>query len=291
MALLDAGEPYDGDPPPQAILDEITAHHSVVLHRRQRSPRRRSSDGERLHRRPVPGRRGAALLQPHPDRGPRCDRLARSSASSPATRARPSKPTSTARCAQRELDWFDHFVKGTGPEPFTGVEAFTQTCPASAPVGRPLPRQDLGPHRAGRDPLRLERRRRRSSPARATRRRGEVRPGQRRRRLREGRRRRPARRRRPTGSTRRPPGGYTMLGSPTVIAEFTLPGDTSQVAARLLDVGPDGQETLIARGLWRPASGGSEQAGVPAAPERLALRRGPRRRSSSCCRPTPEAAR
>jgi predicted acyl esterase len=25
------------------------------------------------------------------------------------------------------------------------------------------------------------------------------------------------------------------------------------VAARLLDVGPDGQETLISRGLWRPA--------------------------------------
>jgi hypothetical protein len=41
-----------------------------------------------------------------------------------------------------------------------------------------------------------------------------------------------------------------------VIAKFTLPGDTSQVAARLLDVGPDGQETLVARGLWRPATGG-----------------------------------
>ncbi len=53
-----------------------------------------------------------------------------------------------------------------------------------------------------------------------------------------------------------PPGGYTMLGSPTVIADFTLPGDTSQVAARLLDVAPDGQETLVARGLWRPATGG-----------------------------------
>ena len=47
-----------------------------------------------------------------------------------------------------------------------------------------------------------------------------------------------------------------MLGSATVIADFTLPGDTSQVAARLLDVAPDGQETLVARGLWRPATGG-----------------------------------
>ena len=47
-----------------------------------------------------------------------------------------------------------------------------------------------------------------------------------------------------------------MLGAATVIADFTLPGDTSQVAARLLDVAPDGQETLVSRGLWRPATGG-----------------------------------
>ncbi len=53
-----------------------------------------------------------------------------------------------------------------------------------------------------------------------------------------------------------PAGGYTLLGAATVIAKFTLPGDTSQVAARLLDVAPDGQETLVARGLWRPATGG-----------------------------------
>ena len=39
-----------------------------------------------------------------------------------------------------------------------------------------------------------------------------------------------------------------------MIAHFRLPGATSQVAARLLDVGPDG-ETLVARGLWRPKVG------------------------------------
>jgi hypothetical protein len=43
------------------------------------------------------------------------------------------------------------------------------------------------------------------------------------------------------------------MGSPTVIADFTLDNDNSQVAARLLDVGPDGKQTLVARGLWRPA--------------------------------------
>jgi hypothetical protein len=53
-----------------------------------------------------------------------------------------------------------------------------------------------------------------------------------------------------------PSGGYTMMGAATVIAKFTLSGETSQVAARLLDVAPDGTETLVDRGLWRPANGG-----------------------------------
>ncbi len=46
--------------------------------------------------------------------------------------------------------------------------------------------------------------------------------------------------------------GFTMVGSATVIANFSLPGANSQVAARLLDVGPNGQEILVSRGLWRP---------------------------------------
>ena len=54
-----------------------------------------------------------------------------------------------------------------------------------------------------------------------------------------------------------PAGGYTLIGSPTVIAKFTLPGDTSQVAARLLDVAPDGQES------WSPAASGVRPAGGP----------------------------
>ena len=43
-----------------------------------------------------------------------------------------------------------------------------------------------------------------------------------------------------------------MIGSPTVVADITLPGATSQLAARLLDVAPDGQQRLVARGHWRP---------------------------------------
>ena len=95
-----------------------------------------------------------------------------------------------------------------------------------------------------------------------------------------------------TGCRRAPAGGYTLMGSPTVIAEIASPGPNSQLAARLLDVAPDGSETLVARGLYRPeverdrrparsssctpTAGGSPRATSP---------------SSSCCRPTrPTAA-
>ena len=52
-----------------------------------------------------------------------------------------------------------------------------------------------------------------------------------------------------------PAGGYTLMGAPTVIADFSDVGSTSQVAARLLDVAPGGDATLVARGLWRPEVG------------------------------------
>ncbi|HEX2129760.1 MAG TPA: CocE/NonD family hydrolase C-terminal non-catalytic domain-containing protein, partial [Solirubrobacterales bacterium] len=52
---------------------------------------------------------------------------------------------------------------------------------------------------------------------------------------------------------------FTLLGSPTLIADIESPGPHSQVAARLLDVAPDGRQTLVARGLWRPRTGSARQ--------------------------------
>ncbi|UJA18972.1 hypothetical protein HJD18_01285 [Thermoleophilia bacterium SCSIO 60948] len=54
-----------------------------------------------------------------------------------------------------------------------------------------------------------------------------------------------------------PTGGYTLLGSPTVLANFDLTGSNDQVAVRLVDLAsPDADEgTLVARGVWRPAVG------------------------------------
>ena len=66
FARLNAGEPYDGDR--TADDDRSTRSPSsplVLLHRPLRGPCP-AADLQRLDRRPVPARRGAALLQPHP---------------------------------------------------------------------------------------------------------------------------------------------------------------------------------------------------------------------------------
>jgi hypothetical protein len=53
--------------------------------------------------------------------------------------------------------------------------------------------------------------------------------------------------------------GYTLMGSPTVVAKIGSPTANSEMAARLLDVDPDGTETLVARQLFRPAVGTARQ--------------------------------
>jgi hypothetical protein len=51
-----------------------------------------------------------------------------------------------------------------------------------------------------------------------------------------------------------PSGGFTLMGSATIVADILSPGPTSQLAARLLDVDTGGNETLVARGLYRPTN-------------------------------------
>lgn len=46
--------------------------------------------------------------------------------------------------------------------------------------------------------------------------------------------------------------GYTILGSPTVIARISAPAPSTQVDARLWDIAPDGQQSFITRVAYRP---------------------------------------
>lgn len=151
--------------------------------------------------------------------------------------------------------WFARYLRGEPVEPPSGVTALTQTCPKAAPSQGPyhaaswaelapgeVRLQEPGPRTilpvvatdalvgTAFDPI--------AGPGACATASGADQLG--------------------VATYRFPPapaGGYTLMGSPTVIADFTNPGPTSQVAARLLDVAPDGTQTLVARGLWRPAVG------------------------------------
>ncbi|MEO8091381.1 MAG: CocE/NonD family hydrolase [bacterium] len=159
--------------------------------------------------------------------------------------------------------WLAYYVKGDGAEPADQVQALTQTCPSSAAPGGPFTaptypelapgevvvdspgEQEIAadgtlfgnefggapafPGGAVPTAVACKRTDATDNPATANYRSAAV-----------------------------PAGGYTLMGSPTVVAEFALPGNNSQVAARLLDVAPDGQQTLVARGLWRPKVTGSK---------------------------------
>jgi hypothetical protein len=155
-----------------------------------------------------------------------------------------NKAADLARYVTAIHRWLDYYVRGKGSRPFGGAQALTETCPSTAASAGPYraanwaklspgevrlnqaAAQTILPTAAGPtfDPL--------GKPACAQAS-GATIPGA-------------ATYRLPVTHT------FTMIGSATVVADFALPGSTSQVAARLLDVGPDGQETLISRGLWRP---------------------------------------
>jgi hypothetical protein len=167
-----------------------------------------------------------------------------------------NKPADVAVFEQRRFEWMDRYVKGdTTVTPLRGVEALTQTCPATAPSGGPFTAPTWRALHPGEVRLR-------SAPAQtvlsaagdptvsaaidpiggqgacATTNASDE-PGTANYRL-------PA----ATGA------GYTLLGSPTVIADLKVTGAFPALAERLWDVGPDGRQTLVARGLYRPSGDG-----------------------------------
>lgn len=250
-ALLDGGEPYDGSPAAAALVAEVTAHHSsyYIDHSIPPAPLL-ISNGFTDDLFPV----DEALRFYNRTRGQYGEELAPLSlffGDFGHPRAQ-NKADALALLDQRQQAWLDYYVKGEGPKPFQGVEATTFTCPKSAPSGGPYTAPDWASIAPGELRMRSERKR-------------TIQPdsGQ------SGAAFDPAfgggacatasSSDDPGAATyrfpRAPTGGFTLMGSPTVIAEFRETDPSSQVAARLLDVGPDETETLVARGLWRPVVG------------------------------------
>jgi hypothetical protein len=247
---LQAGEPYGAET--QAMLDELAQHHSSysIDHSVPPAPMLMESgftddlfpanETIRFYNRTrtqYPDADGALFLG---DFGHR--------------RAQDKSDVKAALNAA-ENAWMDHYVKGVGAEPAQGVTAYTTTCPGDVPSGGPYTAPDWARiakgegRRDAEGAITIEPTAGSESIAVAfnpfggggacAQAPGADQPG--------------------TATYRldpAPAGGYTLMGSPTVIADITLAGENSQVAARLLDVAPDGQERLVARGLWRPATGG-----------------------------------
>jgi len=246
--LINAGEPYDSNPLANSIVAEITAHHSsyYIDHSRPPAPLLIQSgwnddlfpvdEAVRFYNRTraqYPGDPISLFLMD--------DGHARSQ----------NKPADEELFLQRENAWFDHYLKGTGAAPSSRAEALTTTCggPSEGPF-EATSWQDLSPGEirfgslgaqtvssagdpsigAAFDPIGGE-----GACATAA---GADQAG--------------------TANYRLavPAPGFTLLGSPTVLADLGTSNADSALAARLLDVMPDGEERLVARALLRPGDGG-----------------------------------
>jgi dienelactone hydrolase len=260
---IDQGEPYDDDPLIASILDQIKKYHSAYYIDHSTPP--------------------APLLIAN---GFTDDLFPADEAITYYNRIRsqyPNAPISLLfgdfghmRSANKDADqealadaedaWLDFYVKGTGSQPFQGTTAFAMTCPED-PSDDPDLEPSGGPYRAGSwaglqkgevrldaagaqvlqpdggsadvdkafDPVSAGDNPCTTAPSADL-------PGVATYRL-------PA----ATGS------GFTLMGSPTVIAKIDSPTANSEVAARLLDVDPSGTERLVDRQLFRPRVGSAKQ--------------------------------
>jgi fermentation-respiration switch protein FrsA (DUF1100 family) len=247
--LINAGEPYDSNPLAASIVTEIDAHHSsyYIDHSRPPAPLLIQNgwnddlfpvdEAVRFYNRTraqYPGDPISLFLMD--------DGHARSQ----------NKAADEELFLQRENAWFDRYLKGVGPAPSSHAEALTTTCgwPSEGPFEADS-WQNLSPGEirfgsataqtvlasagdaaSGQafDPIA-------GSGACATAP-GADQPG--------------------TADYRLPvpAPGFTLLGSPTVLADLGVQNADSALAARLLDVMPDGEERLVARALLRPGNGG-----------------------------------
>jgi predicted acyl esterase len=261
---ISAGEPYDQNPLSQDIADEISKHHSSYYIDDSEAPAPLlisngftddlfpADEAIRFYNRTRADHPGSPISLLFSDHGHQ--------------RGQNKPADADFLDAQRHV-WFDHYVKGTGPLPFQGVQTLTQTCPKAAPSDGATgpfddPSTDL-PFRAASwaalspgevrfgdqaaqtvvpgsddpsrgqayDPIASMGDPCATAP-------GSDQPG--------------------VASYRLtvPGGGFTLMGSPTIVAAINSQGPTSQVAARLLDIAPSGDATLVARGIYRPEING-----------------------------------
>ena len=252
-ALLAAGEPYDSNPAVASMISEINTYHSSygLDHSQAPAPLLISSgftddlvpvsEATRFYNR-------TRAQYPYTSIGLFFGSFGHPRGQSPSN-------VTAARTALED-QWVDYYLTGAGSPPQSNVTTFAETCPDGTPGAGPYTApqwasiapgeiriEDAAPQTVaagggdievasawnpvtGTDPC-----------ATAA---GVKEPG--------------------TANYRTSPapaGGFTVMGAVTMVAKIALPGDSSQIAARLVDVAPDGStKQLIERGLWRPTQSG-----------------------------------
>jgi len=152
-------------------------------------------------------------------------------------------------------EWFDHYLAGKGPKPAAGVKIKTQVCPYTEPSAGPYTAASWAALTPGEirltDPTSRVIQKDGALPKIAsgfttlfegcTQQEETPEPG-----VVE------------YDFPATPSAGYTLAGSPTVIADMKVEnGSESQVAARLLEISK-GQERIVARGVYRPDASGRQ---------------------------------
>src|SRR3954451_5398786 len=250
--LINSGEPYEAKPQAQEILDQITTYHSsyYIDHGQPPAPLLIQlgwnddlfpvDEAVRYYNRTraqYPGDPISLFLMD--------DGHARSQ----------NKAADEALFLQRENAWFDNYLKGTGPAPSSSAEALTTTCPNTSASEGPYKAADwqsLSPGEIQLDGVPAQT----IVPGA-----GDPNIGKAFDPIAGG------------GACATAPGadqlgaanyrlqvpaaGFTLLGSPTIVADLATTNEDSELAARLLDVLPNGEERLVARGLLRPGNGGT----------------------------------
>lgn len=243
--LLDTGGPYGADA--EAIVEEITQHHSsYYIDDSVAPPPLLISIGftDDLFPANEAARYYNRTLTNHPDAD-----IALTFGDFGHPRGQGQAQTNQY-IAARENAWFAHYLLGEGAEPQAGVDALTQAC-AEPPAG-PFHGDSLATLAPGE--ITFD-----SAPAKTIGTGGTLYGNEFASPVANSCQTVPAGDS-PAGAIYKLPAapaeGYTLLGSPTVVARIDAPGANTQIAARLMDIAPNGDQKLVARGLWRPEIGG-----------------------------------
>ncbi len=250
--LLDAGEPY-GTPAGQAMVAEITQHHSVYYGGFGQAPAPLlMSSGFTDDLFPV----DEVIRYYNRTRAEYPNTPMSIFAGSFGHPRGQSQANVSSALSTLEESWIDYYMKGIGSQPASNVVAYTQTCPNGTPGGGPYSANDWaslapgeikltdtgGPQTIAADggiPASSSAFNPIPAGAACTTASDAVEPGS-----------------AYYDMAPAPAGGYTVLGMATVLAKISGADVDSQIAARLVDLDGAGNKTLIERGSWRPASSG-----------------------------------